>query len=92
MHRYFLLRAVAPRWPRVAWFLPAFFEWAYHLQKFWLEWVGMALFSLLATQYVLRRRNVSLPFVAHLLIEIALPLTLLFASLNPLTWAATPGR
>lgn len=86
MHRYFLLQAVGPKWPRFGWLLAPFFEWAYHLQKFWLEALGMAVFSILATQYVLRRRNVSLPFIAHLLIEIALPLTLLFGALNPLTW------
>ena len=87
MHRYFLLRAAASRWPRWGWLLPPFMEWAYHLQKHWLEGLGMLLFSLLASQYVLRRRNVALPFYVHLFIEIALPLSLLFASLNPLVWA-----
>lgn len=86
MHRYFLLNAVSPRW-RFGWLLVPFLEWAYHLQKVWIEGLGMLLFSILATQYVLRRRNLSLPFAVHLLIEIALPLTLLFSALNPLTWA-----
>lgn len=86
MHRYFLLEAVRPRWPRFGWLLAPAFEFLYHLQKFWLEALGMFLFSLLASIYVIRRNNVSLPFLAHLLIEIALPLTLLFSALNPLHW------
>jgi len=90
MHRYFLLQAVTPRWPRYGWLLAPFFEWAYHLQKHWLEALGMLLFSLALTYYVVRRRNVSLPFFAHLLIEIALPLTVVFTALNPLLWFFTP--
>lgn len=90
MHRYFLLQAVVPRWPRYGWLLAPFFEWAYHLQKHWLEALGMLIFSLALTWYTVRRKNCSLPFFAHLLIEIALPLTVLFTALNPLLWFFSP--
>jgi membrane protease YdiL (CAAX protease family) len=84
MHRYFLLQNVAPTWRKYGWLLVPFFEWAYHLQKHFIEAAGMAIFSLALTWYVIKRRNVSLPFLVHLLIEIALPLTVLFSVLNPL--------
>lgn len=86
MHRYFLLRPVAAQWPRYGWVIPAVFEWAYHLPKAIIEGLAMAGFSLLASQYILRRRNVALPFYIHLIIEVALPLSLLFSAVNPLVW------
>lgn len=86
MHRYFLVQAVVPRWSRFGWLLVPFFEWAYHLQKHWIEALGMLLFSLALTWYTVRRRNMALPFLVHLVIEIALPLTIAFSALNPLLW------
>lgn len=90
MHRYFLLQAVSRKWTAYGWVLVPLFEWAYHLQKHWIEALGMFIFGVVLTQYVLRRRNVALPFFVHLLIEIALPLTLLFSALNPLLWIWSP--
>lgn len=90
MHRYFLLQAVSRRWVVYGWLLVPFFEWAYHLQKHWIEALGMLIFAVVLTQYTLRRRNVALPFFVHLTIEIALPLTLLFSALNPLLWFMSP--
>lgn len=90
MHRYFLLQAVSRKWVRYGWLLVPVFEWAYHLQKHWIEAAGMFVFGVVLTQYVVRRRNVALPFFVHLCIEIALPLTLLFSALNPLLWIWSP--
>jgi CAAX prenyl protease-like protein len=72
LHRYFLLRPSVARWPRYGWLLVPLSEGLYHLQKPMLETVGMVAFSILATQYTLRRGNVLLPFLAHLIIEIEL--------------------
>jgi len=84
MHRYFLLRPAMAAWPRYGWLLVPLSEGVYHLQKFWLEAVGMVIFSLALTWWTIRRRNAMLPFCVHLVIEIALPFFILFGSLNPL--------
>ena len=72
LHRYVLVRKVHERWPRYGWLLVPLVEVVYHLQKPFVEAVGMGVFSILATQWTLRRRNVLLPFLAHLAIELGL--------------------
>ena len=78
MHRYFLLRRVSARWPHWGWCLVPLFETAYHLQKAGLEAAAMLVFSIILTRWTLRRNNVLLPFLAHLIVEIELILILLF--------------
>ena len=53
-------------------------ETIYHLQKPLLEAGGMAVFSLLLTWWTMKRRNMLLPFVAHLYIEILLAIALVY--------------
>ncbi len=72
IHRYFLLRPVSARWPRWGWLLVPVSETAYHLLKPWPEMLGMAALSVALTWWALRRRNVLLPFLVHLAIELAL--------------------
>ena len=45
-------------------------EGLYHLQKALPEMGGMVVFSLIVTPWSMRRRNLLLPFLAHLLIEL----------------------
>jgi hypothetical protein len=78
MHRYFLLRPVMQRFPRFIWLIVPLSETIYHLQKSWLEAVGMMVFSLLLTWWTMKRRNMLLPFVAHLYIEILLAFALVY--------------
>ncbi|HPO14687.1 MAG TPA: hypothetical protein PLI09_14700 [Candidatus Hydrogenedentes bacterium] len=78
MHRYVLLRKVSVQWPQFGWILVPVFEGVYHLQKPLLEALGMAAISIILTQWTLRRRNVMLPFIVHLIIEIELLVFLLF--------------
>lgn len=72
IHRYFLLQHVNRRWPRWGWILVPVSEGAYHLQKAFVEMIGMVLFSMLFTQWALRRKNAAVPFFAHLIVEIEL--------------------
>lgn len=72
LHRYFLLRPLTDRFPRYGWLLIPVFEGVYHLQKPLIEAGGMVLFSLVLTGWSVRRRNLLLPFLAHLYIEILL--------------------
>jgi membrane protease YdiL (CAAX protease family) len=72
LHRYFLLRAVAARWPRFGWLLVPLSEGVYHISKSPIEAIGMTAFSLVATQWSLRRRNILLPLLAHAAIELGL--------------------
>lgn len=78
MHRYFLLRPVMHRFPRYGWLIVPLCETVYHLQKPLLEAGGMAVFSLLLTWWTMKRRNMLLPFVAHLYIEILLAFALVY--------------
>ena len=78
MHRYFLLRTVMQRFPRFGWLIVPLCETIYHLQKPLLEAGGMAVFSLLLTWWTMKRRNMLLPFVAHLYIEILLAIALVY--------------
>jgi membrane protease YdiL (CAAX protease family) len=59
-------------WPRYGWLLVPLAEGVYHLQKPWPEMLGMVAFSLIATQWTLRRDNMLLPLLVHLAIEIEL--------------------
>ncbi len=79
LHRYFLLRALAARWPRFGWLLVPLAEGLYHLQKPLLEAGGMVLLSLVLTRWALARNNVLLPFLAHFIIEIEVVLFMLLA-------------
>ena len=72
MHRYFLLRPVSNAWPRYGWLLVPVFETVYHLQKPLLEAGGMLLFSVVLTYWAIKRRNLMLPLIAHLIIELEL--------------------
>lgn len=59
-------------WPRYGWLLVPLAEGLYHLQKPVPEMLGMVAFSILATQWTIRRRNMMLPFLVHLAIELEL--------------------
>jgi membrane protease YdiL (CAAX protease family) len=79
LHRYVLLRAVDSKCSRYGWLLVPLAEGLYHLEKAWPETLGMVAFSLVATYWARKRRNVLLPFLAHLTIELALIAYLTFA-------------
>ena len=79
LHRYTLLRAWDAWLPRVGWLIVPLSEGLYHLQKPLLEALGMVLFSLVLTYWARKRRNVLLPFLAHLIIEIELLIFLMIA-------------
>lgn len=73
MHRYFLLRPCDKVWPRFGWLIVPFSEGLYHLvQKSWVEAAGMVALSLVVTLWVVRRRNLMLPLMAHFVIELEL--------------------
>jgi len=72
LHRYVLVRAVHNAWPRYGWLLVPLSEGLYHLTKHWAEALGMVLFSVLATRWTIARRNMLLPFLVHLVIELTL--------------------
>ena len=76
LHRYFLLRRVSADFPQYGWLIVPLSETLYHLQKPPLEAAGMLVFSLLATWWTLKRRNLLLPLLVHLVIEIALQVLL----------------
>lgn len=76
LHRYFLLRRVSADFPQYGWLVVPLSETLYHLQKPPLEMAGMLVFSLLATWWTLKRRNLLLPLLVHLVIEIALQVLL----------------
>lgn len=78
LHRYFLLRRLSADFPRFGWLLVPLAETLYHTQKPWPEMAGMLVFSIAATQWTLRRGNLMLPFLVHLVIEVALLILLVF--------------
>jgi membrane protease YdiL (CAAX protease family) len=47
-------------------------EGGYHLLKPWPETLAMVAFSVVMTQYALRRKNLVIPFLAHLAVELFL--------------------
>lgn len=71
-HRCAMTIHLREHWPRFGWLLVPLAEGLYHLQKPVPEMLGMVAFSILATQWTLRRRNMLLPFLAHLAIELEL--------------------
>jgi len=77
LHRYVLVRAATRLFPKWGWILVPVSETAYHLVKPWQETLGMAVFSVLATRYVMTRRSLVAPFLAHFAIEAALVLLML---------------
>jgi hypothetical protein len=79
IHRYALLTQLARVAPRFGWLLIPVIEGVYHLQKDPLEAGAMVVFSLVLTRWALVRRNVLLPFLAHLAVEIELLLFQVFA-------------
>ncbi len=78
LHRYVLIRTLDKQWPRYGWLLVPVYETAYHVIKHPLEMIAMAVFSILATTWTRRRKNMVLPFIAHLVIELELALFMLF--------------
>ncbi len=72
MMRYFLLRKVVGGFGRHAWLIIPVLEFAYHLQKPFLEALLAGGGGVLLTYWALQRKNVLLPFLAHLSIELAL--------------------
>ncbi len=72
LHRYVLLRVLDRPMPRWGWLLIPLYEGVYHLVKHPLEAVGMVLASVLLTAWTRNSRNVALPFLAHLIIEVQL--------------------
>lgn len=79
LHRCFLLKNLQARWPRRGWLLVPVFEGLYHLSKptWLLEAPGMVVLSLIVTFWAMKRKNVLLPFLAHLIIELELLLFVL---------------
>jgi hypothetical protein len=76
LHRYFLLRPFAARWPRFGWLVVPFSEGVYHVQKHPAEMAAMVGVSMVLTLWTLRRRNAMLPFLTHLIVEVELILFL----------------
>lgn len=72
LHRYVLLRNTDGAWPRWGWLLVPLSETLYHLQKPLFEAGGMGLFSLVATFWTRRRKNMLAAFLAHLAVEVTL--------------------
>ncbi len=71
MTRGMLLPFVDRAFPKYGWLTVPALESAFHLVKPWPEALAMLVFSLVATQWVRRRRNLMLPFLAHLAFELA---------------------
>lgn len=72
LHRYALLTNLERLWPRYGWLAVPVIEGIYHLQKHPLEMLAMVGFSFVLTYWTRVRRNVMLPFLAHLAVEIEL--------------------
>jgi membrane protease YdiL (CAAX protease family) len=81
LHRYFLLRPMMRVLPRFGWLVVPLSEGLYHLQKPPLEMAGMVLLSLVLTWWSMKRRNMLLPFLAHLAIELELIIFLVTVSM-----------
>lgn len=70
MMRGLLLPFCDKAWPKYGWLVVPLLETAFHGVKPWPEALGMLVFSLVATQWVRQRRNLLLPFLAHLGFEV----------------------
>lgn len=75
--RYVFLRALLEFKPRYLWLLLPLMEGLYHLQKPFIEALGMTVFSLFLTTWTVKRKNLFLPFCAHLFVELLLLAVLL---------------
>lgn len=71
MTRGMLLPFVDQAFPRHGWLAVPVLETAFHLVKPWPETLGMLVFSVIATRWTMKRRNLLLPFLAHLSFELA---------------------
>ena len=78
LHRYVLLRPFQERFARFGWLVVPLSEGVFHLQKHWLEMAGMVAISLVLTRWAAKRRNMMLPFLAHLIVEVELVIVRLF--------------
>lgn len=67
--RYVLLTYFVRAFPRYGWWVVCLVEFLFHLQKAFIESIGMLVFSIPASYWTYRRRNVVLPFLVHLFIE-----------------------
>jgi membrane protease YdiL (CAAX protease family) len=74
LHRYVLVQAMENRWAGWGWVIVPISEGLYHLTKSPWECAGMILFSMLATYHTVKRGNMVVAFLVHLVIEMALPL------------------
>ncbi|MCC6795025.1 MAG: CPBP family intramembrane metalloprotease [Candidatus Hydrogenedentes bacterium] len=72
MHRYFLLRAVAEKWPRWGWLLVPVSEALYHLQKDPIEMAAMFVAGIAFTVWTVTRKNLMLPLIVHGSVEVGL--------------------
>ena len=72
MLRYYLLRNAVSGFGRHAWLLVPLVELVYHFQKPPLEALLSGAGGVVLTYWALQRKNVLLPFLAHLSIELAL--------------------
>jgi membrane protease YdiL (CAAX protease family) len=77
LHRYFLLRNIDGVFGKYSWLLVPLSEFIYHLQKPLPEALLAGGGGVVLTYWALKRRNVLLPFLAHLSIELALLVYLL---------------
>jgi membrane protease YdiL (CAAX protease family) len=78
LHRYFLLTHFEKAYPNKGWFGVCLIEFIFHFQKAFLEAIGMLVFSIIVTRWALKRKNVVLPFIIHMLIEVFLIILILF--------------
>ncbi len=72
MHRYYLLRAVAEKWPRWGWLIVPASEALYHLQKDPIEMAAMFVAGIAFTVWTMTRKNLMLPLIVHGSVEVGL--------------------
>ncbi|MFA7693577.1 MAG: hypothetical protein WCX86_11835 [Candidatus Hydrogenedentales bacterium] len=72
LHRYVLLRIAVRKYATWGWVLIPLSEVLYHLQKPLIEALGMGVFSVVLTLWSMKRKNMLLPFLIHLYIELFL--------------------
>jgi membrane protease YdiL (CAAX protease family) len=78
LHRYLLLTCFEKAFPKKGWFAVCMIEFVFHFQKAFLEAIGMLIFSVIVTYWAYKRKNIVLPFFAHLMIESFLVIFILF--------------
>lgn len=72
LHRYFLLRPFAERWPRWGWIVVPVSEALYHLQKDPIEMTAMFAAGIVFTLWTVARKNAMLPLLVHGTVEAGL--------------------